>query len=324
MVGAADRREIGVGRRVDETSPIVGPVFWRDGADVGLQVGHIDPVVRRGAGRVGAQWGFDDPGDDAALERVEAGVGGQIQPLGRHHLFGRDEDLIGGAGHQIVEEGVGAEDQGVARLICAVDVQNGGVQLDRRHGQQGLAVLIGRADRLDALRGNIRRQAEGGGQEGQAHGRGPQAPVQQAFVQFKDLQRARLSCGAEMRVQGEMIQRNKAEDQLLHLARRHQGPDVGAAVADDGQVLKVRTRDGAHEGHGLSARGPTPDSDGHSVAQAGDKAIQIQPFIQHAVTLREAGKIGSCHDAMRPAGDGEGSPKERIVCVRRQCGRAPK
>ncbi|MNS49912.1 hypothetical protein D3C72_825440 [compost metagenome] len=205
-----------------------------------------------------------------------------------------------------------------------MDVHDGRVQLDRRHGQQGLAVLIGGLDRLDALRGNVRGQAEVGGQEGQPHGRGAKAPVQQAFVQLQNLQGACLAGGAEVRIQREMIQGNKTEDQLLHLAGRHQGADVGAAVADDGQVLEIGTRDGAHEGHGLATRRPAADSDRHSVAQAGDEAIQIQPFVEHAETLREAGKIGSCHDAMRRAEEGEGSPKERIVCVRRQSWREPK
>ena len=112
-----------------------------------------------------------------------------------------------------------------------------------------------------------------GRQEGHPPRRGLQAEQQHALVELHGLDRAALAGDAEVRLERDGVERHEAVDDLAHLAGRAQQADVGAAVADDGEVLQRRAQDGPHQRHRLAPRPPAADADGHAVAQLGDDVL---------------------------------------------------
>ena len=163
------------------------------------------------------------------------------------------------------------------------------VELQRRHGDEGLAVVVGRLHALQlGLIGDARADADAGRQEGHAHRRGAQAPVDHALVEFEHRELAGLPSGAEVRLQREMVHRDEAEDELLQLLRRRQQADLGAAISDDGQILKAGAGDGTDQRHRLAPSRPSANADGHAVRQAGDRLVERDRLVDHVGASPEA------------------------------------
>src|SRR3546814_11326424 len=62
------------------------------------------------------------------------------------------------------------------------------------------------------------------------------------FVQLHRLDLVGFTRLAEERFERNGIERHETVDEFLHLAGRAQHAHVGAAVADNGQILQIRTR----------------------------------------------------------------------------------
>ena len=142
------------------------------------------------------------------------------------------------------------------------------VEVERGHRQQHLAILIGGLNRLDVRvqTRHIRGQTTAGRQKRQAHTRGTQAPLEHAFVEFHQLQLTRFTGLSVVGFERNGIQGDKTEHQLLDLARRAEHADFRPAVSDHGQVLDRRTKNFTDNRHGLAARAPATETDGHAIA----------------------------------------------------------
>jgi hypothetical protein len=86
---------------------------------------------------------------------------------------------------------------------------------------------------------------------------------------------------AEVRLERDRVERHESEDDLAHLARSAQQPDVRAAVRDNGQVLYRRTAQRAHQRHRLAPRAPAADADRHAVAQLADDLVDRRSLVRH-------------------------------------------
>ena len=196
-----------------------------------------------------------------------------------------------GAAEEIVEVGIGAEDLGVAARVGVVDVDEGGVEAERRHGEETLAVVVRRDHGLElgveAL--DVGREPGPRRQERQPEHRGAEPPLDHALVELHHGERAGLAREAEMRIERDQVERDEAEDQPPHLAGGAQHADVGSAVRDHGEVAERRAQDLADQRHGLPPRAPAADADGHAVAELGDDVAERAPLIGHGASLASDG-----------------------------------
>ncbi|MNP14062.1 hypothetical protein D3C76_1063720 [compost metagenome] len=190
-----------------------------------------------------------------------------VEVVAVDQVIASDVAVAGSADEQVIHVMVGAADLADPAGIGTVDVDQRGVERERRHRHPVLAVGIGRSHQLDlrVVAQHIGAQADRRGNERHAHGRGAQAKQEHAFVDLHHLDGGVLAGLAKVRLERNEIERDEGEHQLLHLAGRAEHADVGAAVGDHGQVLEVGTQDLADQRHGLAPRAPATDAEGHAV-----------------------------------------------------------
>ena len=109
-----------------------------------------------------------------------------------------------------------------------------------------------------------------------------------------------------MRFESDRIERDKAVDELLDLARVAKESHIGAAIRHDRQVLHARAKDLAHDGHRLAPGAPASDTDRHSVSEFGDCLFLRSPLIHewHFLLIRwssRGGLIGAAATAIARA-----------------------
>ncbi len=204
---------------------------------------------------------------------------------GADHLLGRDEAAGRRAQEEFVEEGVGPEDLAVAVGVGPVQVDEGGVEGERRHGHELLRVAVGGGHRaqLGVDPQHIGSETGAGGEEGDALGGGQETQIEHALVDLHGPDAPRLAGGAEMGVEGDRIEGHEPVDGLLHEARCTEQADVGAAVGDDGEITDPGPHDGADDGHGLATRSPPAEADRHPRSQLGDHVVEGGALIPHDV-----------------------------------------
>src|SRR5688572_27562133 len=101
----------------------------------------IEVIVWRSTGGVRTEARLGDASDHRALDQVEACMTRHIERGGRYDLFRRYKHAFRRACHQLVEEWIGTQRKHVAALVGAVHVEEGCIQLQRRHGNQLLAIV---------------------------------------------------------------------------------------------------------------------------------------------------------------------------------------
>lgn len=227
------------------------------------------------------------------------------QFLGGDDALHRQKAPLGGHQEEIVEVGV---DAGVGRIAVAVteiQVGEGGIQAQCRHGDQCLVPAarrrIRRRDRLQLACPELwYRAAQPGAnrQERQPLCRGLQTAAQHALVHLPGLDRAAGAGVREPRVvERRRVQRDEPVVDPLDLARRAQQPQVRPAVGDHRQIGDIRAQDGPHERHGLAPRAPAGDADGHAAAQLRDGVVKSGSFIGHYDFFTKASRCSSATPA---------------------------
>ena len=211
-----------------------------------------------------------------------------------HHALRRDEAAIGRPEEQRVEEGVGPEDLPVAGGVGPVGVDERRIEVERRHGHQ-LDVRVGRVVHEGTVgpvggahQAQVRIDGEHvgtepgpGGQEGHPPGRRLEPLEEHALVDLHHLDLTLLARRPPVRVQGDRIQGDEPAHHLLHLAGGAQQPHIGPAVGHDGQVVQIRAAQGAHDRHGLAARAPAADADGHARAELSHNVVDGGALVSH-------------------------------------------
>ena len=146
---------------------------------------------------------------------------------------------------------VGAEHLPVAGGVGPVGVDDGGIEVEGGHGHQ-LDVGVGRVGEVrvpGAVGGahqaqvgvdgeDVGAEAGPGGQEGDPPGRRLQAEEEHALVDLHHLDLAVLAGGPPVRIERDGVEGDEAAHHLAHLAGGAEQPDVGAAVGDDGEVVR--------------------------------------------------------------------------------------
>ena len=206
-----------------------------------------------------------------------------------HQFIAGDERGIGGADEEVVHIMIRAGDLAHAARIRPVDMNEGGIQFQGRH-RCPLPVVVGAVDDFEfgVARDDVRAEAHPGGDEREAPSGGAQAEQHHAFVQFHHFDGAFLPGFSEVRLQGDEVQRDEGEDEFFHFAGGAQHADIGAAVSDHRQVPQGRAQDFPHQGHGLAARAPAADAEGHAVSQLGDDGGGGHQFIHGLILLRSS------------------------------------
>jgi hypothetical protein len=152
--------------------------------------------------------------------------------------FARWHDLLAGKkaprrrpAEQVVEVRVGAQVLPVAPRVGTVEVDQRGVEPQRRHRDQLLAVGVWGADRAQVRVDPRYVRAESGPdrQERQPVRGRQQAPVQHALVELGELDGAVLPSEPEVRFERDRVQRDEAGDDAAHPARGDQQTDAGPA-----------------------------------------------------------------------------------------------
>ena len=230
-----------------------------------------------------------------------------------HDGLGGHEAALGGAEEERVEEGVGAQHLAVAGGVGPVGVDDGGIEVEGRHGDQldvgvgrvgqvGVAGAVGGAHQLQVgVDGeDVGAQPGPGGQEGDPPRGRLQAEEEHPLVHLHDLDPAVLARGAPVRIERDGVEGDEAAHDLAHLAGGAEQPDVGAPVGDDGEVGQVGAADGAHDGHGLAARAPAADADRHAGAELADDVVDGGALVGHQVEVsasRFSTKAARCSSA---------------------------
>ena len=216
-----------------------------------------------------------------------------------HDALRGHEAALGGAEEQRVEERVGAQHLPVAGAVGPVGVDDGGIEVQGRHGHQldvdvgrvaqvGAAGAVGRAHEAQVgVDGeDVGAQAGPGGQEGHPPRRRLQPEVEHPLVHLHHLDPAVLSGGPPVRIERDGVEGDEPAHDLAHLSGRAQQADVGAAVGDDGEIGEVRSADGPHDGHGLAARAPAADPDRHARTELADDVLDGGALVGHQALTR--------------------------------------
>src|SRR5690554_380110 len=245
--------------------------------------GLIAAIVRRAFGEMRPAFRLDHGLDHHAIndDRLKRRVLEEI--LGRDDLLGADERTIGRHAEEIIKIGIGPERLRVPRLIGAVHMDERDVEAKRRHRDELLTVFVGRAHKLQlglmlehgATEPGARRK------KGEVPGRGAKAELEHALVELKDLEILLLSRDAEMRLERDGVEADEAVDRFLQLPRAVKDADLGAAIADDSEILHTRTDDRSDERHRFTTRAPAADADGHPILQRAHDLIESLSFINH-------------------------------------------
>ena len=227
---------------------------------------NVHAVLRTAGSGVGAPGRGCDAPHQGALDRHLQGGQGIVEGVGIHQRLGAEEGLPRRPAQPLVKEGVRARDARVAQRVSFIDVADRHVDRQRRHRHQGLAIPVGRGDGLDLRIGgqHVGAQPDPGGQEREPRCGGLEAELQHAFVEFHYFKGTGLAGGAEVRLQGHEVHGHEAEHQLGDLSSGSQHADIGATVADDGQVPDVGLEQFPNDGHGLAPTAPAADAEGHA------------------------------------------------------------
>ena len=161
------------------------------------------------------------------------------------------------------------------------------------------------------------RRAEAGaaGQERHPHRRGPQPPLEHALVELHRLDGAVLAGVAEVRLERDRVEGHEPVDGLAHLARRAQHPDVGAAVADHGQVASDRSAGSPARSTSACAASPTPRC--RSSCRRRSSATTSSSVIRLSV-MRLAAPDGSVRGTLPDGSSGRPSATARGATARGQ------
>ena len=200
----------------------------------------------------------------------------------------------GRAEEQRVEEGIGAEDLPVPGGVGPVDVDDGGIELEGGHGDQldvGVVRIrherafgsVGGADQaqVGVDREDVGAEAGPRRQEGHPPRRRLEAEEEHPLVHLHHLDLPVLAGGPPMRVERDGVEGDEAAHHLADLPGGAEQSDVGAAVGDHGQIGQIRPADGTHDGHGLAARAPASDADGHAGAELADDVVDRGALVGH-------------------------------------------
>ena len=123
--------------------------------------------------------------------------------------------------------------------------------------------------------------------------------------------RARLARVAEVRFERDRVERHERVDDLAHLARAAQQPDVGTAVRDDAEILRRRAAQRADEGHGLAPRTPAADADGHAVVHLGRDLVDGDALVGNHSQLDSDGAADRRRGGIAP-GPTAADPVRRV------------
>ena len=274
----------------------------------------VAPVVGRVGGEVGAAGGRGHPVDQHAMDgHRREGMTLVRQRAVLHQGLGGHEAAVGGAEEERVEEGVGAEHLAVAGGVGPVGVDDGGIEVEGRHGDQldvgvggiGEVRAVGTVGGAHQLQPGVDGEDVGaepgpGGQERDPPRRRLQAEVEHALVDLHHLDAAVLARGAPVRIERDGVEGDEAAHDLFHLAGGAEQPHVGAPVRHDREIGQVGTADGAHDGHGLAARAPAADADRHAGAELADDVVDGGALVGHQVEVsasRFSTKAARCSSA---------------------------
>ena len=191
--------------------------------------------------------------------------------------------MIGRSAEQVVKVRIGPQHLPIATAVGLVDVHKRGVEPQGRHGEQGFAVIVGRADGLEfgVARLHVGGQACARGQKGQAHGGGAQSPLEHTLVDLGDLEVAGLAGATKVRIKSNDVEGDKAEHQPSHAPGGAQQADVGTAVAHQREVGERRAQYLAHQRHGLAAGAPAAYAQRHAVGELADDVSGRHRFLGH-------------------------------------------
>ncbi len=218
------------------------------------------------------------PRDAHGLQRTD-----RRELLGGHEILGGDEAPVRRAEEELVEEGIGPEDLPRSRRVRSVHVHDRGVEAERGHRHELLAVVVRRGDGakpgVDAE--DVGAEPRPGRQERDALGRREQAEVEHALVDLHRIDRAGLARDPEVWVGRDRVEGHEAEDSLRDLAGCAEQADVGTAVGDDGQVAEVGAEDRPDCRHRLATRPPAPDPHRHAALELAHELVEGQPLVGH-------------------------------------------
>ena len=225
---------------------------------------------------------------------VESGCASSARVLVLDDALRCHEAAVGGAQEQRVEEHVGAQHLPVAGAVGPVGVDDGGIEVQGRHGHQldvgvgrlaqvGAAGAVGRAHEAElGVDGeDVGAQAGPGGQERHPPRRRLQPEIEHPLVHLHHLDPAVLAGGPPVRVERDGIEGDEPAHHLAHLSGGAQQTDVGAAVGDEGEIGQVRAAECPHDGHGLAARAPAADPDRHARAELADDVVHGGALVGH-------------------------------------------
>jgi acyl CoA:acetate/3-ketoacid CoA transferase alpha subunit len=176
-------------------------------------------------------------------------------------------------------------------LIHQHRADQGGVELEGGHGDELVAVVEGRRDRLElrVVAQQVGAEADARRQERHPPRRGLEAEEHVALVVGLVLDGTALAGLAEVALEDRRVLvrgagdvgGDEGVDGPLHLAGRAEDAEVGAAEGDDRQVLQVGLDDGLHQRHRLAPRAPTADADGHAALEPADDVGRCHALVHY-------------------------------------------
>ena len=165
----------------------------------------------------------------------------------------------GGAEEEVVEVQVGAEVLALPRGVGPVHVHEGGVEVSAGTATSSSPSSYGEVTMRTpgVVAEEVGAEPDAGRQERHPPGGRLQAEQEHALVVGLVLDGAGLAGGAEVRLERDRVERHEGVDEALHLAGGAQQADVGAALADDGEVGEVGAQDRPHDATSACAASPT-------------------------------------------------------------------
>ncbi len=317
-------------------TPMSAPVALAPAARAALS--HVGPVLVLGHEEIaraeGVPFGRVAGGGGGVflLERLVAPVvgriGGEVRPAGTldhpvgHHAVDHDRadrSLVGLVNvpfstiRSVVmkrrsaaprnsgsKKASGASTCPLPAASAPVGVDEGGIEMEGRHGHQGhvgvgLVVQVGVATAVGGVdQAQVRVDGEDvGAQPGPGRQERHAAPrrrlealEEHALIDFHHLDPAVLAGGAPVRVQCDRVERHEAAHHLAHLAGGTEQADIRPAVGDHRQVVDVGSAQGPDQRHGLATRAPPADADGHARAQFAHHVLDGGALVGHQAPVR--------------------------------------
>ena len=197
-------------------------------------------------------------------------------------FLARNVGFRGGLGEPLIVVTVGSEQLDIAAPVAAIDVDQRGIELERRHCDHDFGIIIGRLHGLQSAQFRQRgAEAHPRWQERQAKGSRLEAPLKHAFIEFEHFDLPGLARLAEPWFERNRVERDERKHQFAHLTRHAEHADIGPAIGHQRQVLEIGAQDFAHQGHRLAAWPPAADAQRHPVMQLGDNLGGVHPLVEH-------------------------------------------